>query len=119
MQRAILEIKRIRTQLELDKFRIKQRLIYEAMGIEHHLELDELKSGGWVVDVWIDQRLVDSGEYFMKMVLSIPNMEACLQQYDRECAELDAADVEAKLGTDDAVEAQAMVAKFFNLKNYG
>ena len=68
MQRAILEIKRIRTQLELNKFRIKQRLIYEAMGIEYHLELDELKSGGWVVDVWIDQRLVDSGEYFIVLL---------------------------------------------------
>ena len=119
MQRAILNTERIRTQLELDKLRIKQRLINEATGVEHHLELDELKSGGWLVDVWIDQRLVDSGEYIMKMLFGTPNMEAYLQQYDRECADLDAAATEAKLGTDAGAEAQAMVAKFFNIKNYG
>jgi hypothetical protein len=53
MNKSLIATEVVRTQLDLDKLRIKEQVYSEYLGIKHNLEIDALASGGWLVDVWI------------------------------------------------------------------
>lgn len=115
MKKAILTTQRVNSQFEIDMLNAKNQVILEASGLQHHLDVEEIVGGGYVVTVWVDDALVESGEYIEKMLLGLDRIEsACrvLESAMREQYRIAA--VDQMLHTDAGQAAADQVANFFS-----
>lgn len=116
MRKTILSTERVRTQLEFDKLELKRKMMSEMTRIEHHFDVDELKSGGWLIDVWVDQEKVDSVDHFLEMLLTPTDIEKVFNDFNQQALELEFDALESNLYGPQGIEAANQVANFFKLK---
>ena len=118
MKKAVLATQRLESQFEIDCMKLKHKLMNELFGIQHNVEIDELKGGGWVATVWIDNQLVTSGKYTDIMLDGIISgkLADTLAVFDRQVTELENANrADAALNSAAGQAAADMVNKFFTL----
>ena len=106
MRKTILSTERVRTQLEFDKLELKRKMMSEMTRIEYHFDVDELKSGGWIIDVWVDQEQVNS----------IEHVEKVFNDFNQQALELEFDALDSYLNGPDGIDAANQVADFFKLK---
>lgn len=115
MQKMILDTQRVSSQLEIDILKAKNTIIQEATGIQHHLDIEELVRGGYVVSIWVDEVVVNSGEYIIQMISGIEKIERACRTMERAMREQAALDQADNLMTTPAGQAAAnQVADFFS-----
>ena len=116
MKKAVLSTIRVMTQEEINIMRLKNEVIKEAAGITHYLDIEEVTTGGWVVSVWVDDALVESGEYAIRMLRGLVQIEDAINQaLAARNAEQKLAQAESRLDSAEGRAAQEQVKKFFNL----
>lgn len=118
MKRAILATQRLESQFEIDCLKIKHRIMDRLFGVSHNVDIDELKNGGWVATVWVDDEMVMSGKYADLMLNSLIDgkLVDALEEYDREVIDLEKANrADASLNSAAGQAAADMVNKFFKL----
>lgn len=116
MTKAILAEDRVKTKLELDKLILKAQMMSNLYGITHNVDVGDVSTGGYVVDVWVEQRDLDNGNYRFHMLSNMHRLPEVQLEYDRQCLELEMAAVDAMADTEDAAKAATQVAQFFGLK---
>lgn len=115
MKKSILNVQRVNSQFEIDMLKAKNQVILEASGVQHHLDIEDIVGGGHVVTVWVDDALVESGEYIVRMMDALDKIEkACrlLETTMREQARIAA--VDEMLNSPQGQAAANQVADFFS-----
>lgn len=116
MKKAVLSTMRVNSQHEIDIINLKNEVIKEAAGITHYLDVEEVTTGGWVVSVWVDDDLVESGEYAVKMLMGMERIEDAVNKAIAAYNEIRRmAYLEDDLNSPQGQAAQEQVKKFFNL----
>lgn len=116
MKKAVLNTVRVNSQFDVEMIKLKNSVIGEAAGIEHFADVEEVTTGGYVVTVWVDDAVVESGEYVRKMLQGLSRIEAAMQTLEgalSSVAKLN--DADAMLNTPQGQAAEAQVKKFFNM----
>jgi hypothetical protein len=116
MKKAILAVQRVNNSMEIDILRLKNSVIESATGLKHYLDVEDVVGGGHVVTVYVDDSVVESGEYMTKMLLGLARIEAACQEAERDFRAADRLDrVEPLLNTPAGDAAGAQVKSFFGL----
>lgn len=115
MKKAILTTQRVNSQFEIDMMQAKNQVIEEACGIRHYLDVEAIVGGGHVVTVWVDETVVDSGEYIKKMLLGLGRIEAACRVLETTMQEQRRiAAVDEMLNTPQGQAAADQVSDFFS-----
>lgn len=116
MKKAILSTERFSTLYDLKIFQLKNEIISGASGIAHHVDVDEIVGGGWCASVWVNDSIVQSGEYMIRMMSSIDQIEKAIQEvFVMRQKEILLDSAEDQLQTSEGQAAEQQVKKFFNL----
>lgn len=114
MKKAILTTQRVNSQFEIDMLKAKNQVILEASGLQHHLDVEEIVGGGYVVTVWVDDALVESGEYIEKMLVGLDRIETACRALETAMREQHRiAVIDEMLNTPQGQAAADQVANFF------
>ena len=116
MKKAVLSTMRVNTQDEIKLLKLRNSVIEQASGITHYLDIEKIVTGGWVTTVWVDDAVVESGEYADKMIRAMPRIEAATNQIIQAINDTHRIiQAEKELNSPQGLAAQDQVKKFFNL----
>lgn len=114
MKKAILDTQRVNTQFDIDMLQAKNQIILEAAGIQHHLDVEAIVGGGYVVTIWVDDAIVESGEYIVRMLDGLERIERACRVLERTMLEQRRiAAVDEMLNSPEGLAAANQVADFF------
>jgi hypothetical protein len=116
MKKAVLNTVRVNNLFDVEMIKLKNSVISEAAGIEHFADVEEVTTGGYVVTVWVDDAVVESGEYVRKMLQGLGRIEAAMQTLEGALSSMGKLDnADAMLNNPRGQAAEAQVKKFFNM----
>lgn len=116
MKKAVLSTLRFDNLFDVEMIKLKNEVIKEAAGITHFTDVEEIKTGGYVVTVWVDDEIVESGEYALKMLNGLARIEAACQVLEQSLRSMKSiSDADAMLNTAAGRAAEEQVKKFFNM----
>lgn len=116
MNKAVLNTVRVNSLFDVEMIKLKNSVIGEAAGIEHFADVEEITTGGYVVTIWVDDAVVESGEYVSKMLGALVRIEAAVQTLEGTLSSIDKLNAaDAMLNTPQGRAADDQVKKFFNM----
>lgn len=116
MKKAVLNTVRVNSLFDVELIKLKNSVIGEAAGIEHFADVEEVTTGGYVVTVWVDDAVVETGEYVSKMLNALVRIDAAVQTLEGSLTSLNKLDdADAMLNTPQGRAAEDQVKKFFNM----
>jgi hypothetical protein len=116
MKKAVLNTVRVNSLFDVEMIKLKNSVIGEAAGVEHFADVEEVTTGGYVVTIWVDDAVVESGEYIGKMLGALARIEAAFQTLEGSLDSLGKLnDADAMLNTPQGRAAEDQVKKFFNM----